>query len=120
MIASATRIRKISFHLAGFYYAQPYWTGESSGIQSYRASCGEGGMIVDDSGHSRVRTIECGGRTFTCMGHFLRTQQENPRRAGELCCQPALGHRQTDFSFSKKILLLPFCVLTGLHARWRS
>jgi hypothetical protein len=59
---------KFRFYLDGFYYAQPYWTGGSYGIQAYRVSCGEGRRIVDDSGYSRVRTIECGGGTFTYMG----------------------------------------------------
>jgi hypothetical protein len=60
-----TRFR---FYLGGFYYAQPYWTGESYGAQTYRISCGEGRNIVDDNGYNRVRTIECGGGTFTYMG----------------------------------------------------
>jgi hypothetical protein len=59
---------KFRFYLDGFYYAQPYWTGDSYGIQAYRVSCREGGRIVDDSGYDRVRTIECGGGTFTYMG----------------------------------------------------
>jgi len=56
------------FYLDGFYYAQPYWMGDSYGIQAYRVSCGQGRRIVDDSGYNRVRTIECGGGTFTYMG----------------------------------------------------
>jgi hypothetical protein len=56
------------FFFGGYYYQQPYWTGESYGVQSYRVSCGEGRNIVDDSGYNRVRTIECGGGTFTYLG----------------------------------------------------
>jgi hypothetical protein len=59
---------KFRFYLDGFYYAQPYWAGDSYGIQAYRVSCREGGRIVDDSGYNSVRTIECGGGTFTYMG----------------------------------------------------
>lgn len=62
------RDAKFRFYLGGFYYSQPYWTGESYGVQSYRVSCGEGRNIVDESGYNRVRTIECGGGTFTYMG----------------------------------------------------
>lgn len=59
------------FYFGGFYYAQPYWAGESYGsygAQSYRVSCGEGRSIVDNNGYNRVRTIECGGGTFTYQG----------------------------------------------------
>ena len=59
---------RFRFYLDGFYYAQPYWMGDSYGIQAYRVSCGQGRRIVDDSGYNRVRTIECGGGTFTYMG----------------------------------------------------
>lgn len=56
------------FYFGGFYYAQPYWAGETYGVQSYRVSCREGRSIVDDSGYNRVRAIECGGGTFTYLG----------------------------------------------------
>lgn len=56
------------YFFGGYYYQQPYWTDESYGVQSYRVSCGEGRGIVDDSGYNRVRTIECGGGTFTYLG----------------------------------------------------
>ncbi len=56
------------FYFGGFYYAQPYWAGETYGVQSYRVSCGEGRSIVDENGYNRVRAIECGGRTFTYLG----------------------------------------------------
>jgi hypothetical protein len=63
-----SRDKKFRFYLGGFYYAQSYWTGESYAIQANRVSCREGRNIVDDSGYSRVRTVECGGGTFTYMG----------------------------------------------------
>lgn len=56
------------FYFGGFYYAQPYWAGESYGVRSYRVGCGEGRSIVDNNGYNRVRTIECGGGTFTYLG----------------------------------------------------
>jgi len=56
------------FYFGGYYYPQPYWMGDYYGAQSYRVSCGEGRNIVDDNGYSRVRTIECGGGTFTYLG----------------------------------------------------
>ena len=63
-----SRNSQFRFFFGGYYYQQPYWTGESYGIQSYRVSCGEGRGIVDDNGYNRVRTIECGGGTFTYLG----------------------------------------------------
>ena len=62
------RDSQFRFLFGGYYYQQPYWMGESYGIQSYRVSCGEGRNIVDDNGYNRVRTIECGGGTFTYLG----------------------------------------------------
>lgn len=63
-----SRNSQFRFFLGGYYYAQPYWAGEYYGVQSYRVSCGEGRNIVDDNGYNRVRTIECGGGTFTYLG----------------------------------------------------
>ena len=51
------------YYYGGYWYLEPYWTVPIYGLN--RVSCGEGREIVDDSGFSRVRTIECSGRNFT-------------------------------------------------------
>ena len=65
------RTSLFQYPMGGYYYDQPYWLQPEQPIYTGRISCEQGLSIVAASGYNSVKTISCGGRTYTYRAQRL-------------------------------------------------